>query len=64
MPAIVLGHNDWMGWGITNTGADVQYTFIMYQPPNNDTHYLCAMMWGHVSFRNLFIARAALVRCQ
>ncbi len=52
VPAIVLGHNDWIGWGITNTGADVQDTFIMYQPPNNDTHYLCARMGGHVFIRH------------
>ncbi len=65
VPAIVLGHNDWMGWGITNTGADVQDTFIMYERPNNDTHYLYQGAYIPYDIRTevIDIAGGRKVRC-
>eukprot|EP00300_Choanocystis_sp_HF-7_P027300 c3238_g1_i1.p1 GENE.c3238_g1_i1~~c3238_g1_i1.p1 ORF type:complete len:983 (-),score=215.43 c3238_g1_i1:156-3029(-) len=37
VPAIVLGHNGYISWAVTNTGADVQDLYIMNE--TNRTHY-------------------------
>ena len=34
LPGIVLGRNDRIAWGVTNTGADVQDLFVMQPPPD------------------------------
>jgi acyl-homoserine lactone acylase PvdQ len=38
-PGVILGRNEKISWGVTNTGADVQDLFIMEEAPGNHTHY-------------------------
>ncbi len=39
MPLVVLGHNDRIAWGLTNTAPDVQDLYIERLRPGNDTQY-------------------------
>lgn len=39
-PAVLLGRNDRIAWGFTNTGSDVQDIFIEKLSPLNDGEYL------------------------
>jgi penicillin amidase len=40
VPAIVLGHNARVAWGVTNVGPDVQDLFQETVDPSDPTHYL------------------------
>jgi penicillin amidase len=39
VPAIIIGHNDRIGWGVTNLGPDVQDLFIERINPENPNQY-------------------------
>ena len=39
-PSVLLGRNDRIAWGFTNTGPDVQDTFIEQVNPDNSDEYL------------------------
>jgi penicillin amidase len=47
-PAILLGHNNKVAWGFTNTGPDVQDLFIEKINPQNADEYLTPL--GYTSF--------------
>lgn len=40
VPLIVLGRNDYVSWGFTNSGADVQDLFVEKIDPTNSKNYL------------------------
>ena len=40
IPAVVLGHNGTIAWGLTNTGADTQDLFIERVDPEDPARYL------------------------
>lgn len=44
-PGIVLGHNDYIAWGVTNSFADVQDLFIEKINPENPSQYLFKGKW-------------------
>ncbi|MGA9533997.1 MAG: penicillin acylase family protein [Anaerolineales bacterium] len=39
VPAIIIGHNDRIAWGVTNTGPDVQDLFVEKLNPSNPDEY-------------------------
>jgi penicillin amidase len=39
VPAVILGHNDHIAWGVTNLGPDVQDLFIERVNPENPNQY-------------------------
>ncbi len=39
VPAVIIGHNDRIGWGVTNLGPDVQDLFIERINPDNPNQY-------------------------
>jgi penicillin amidase len=45
IPAVVLGHNDRIAWGVTNLAADVQDLYIEKINPNNDNQYEVNGQW-------------------
>jgi penicillin G amidase len=45
IPGIILGHNDSIAWGVTNTGPDVQDLFIEKRNPNNLEEFLFMGKW-------------------
>ena len=45
VPAIVIGHNDRIGWGVTNLGPDVQDLFIEHLNPENPDQYEYQSRW-------------------
>ena len=40
LPFVVLGHNQNIAWGVTNTQSDLQDIFIERQDPNDSSRYL------------------------
>lgn len=40
IPFMVVGHNQSIGWGVTETGGDVEDLFIEKIDPKNPSHYL------------------------
>ncbi|AEI77236.1 acyl-homoserine lactone acylase QuiP [Cupriavidus necator N-1] len=46
MPLVVLGHNDRIAWGLTNTAPDVQDLYIERLRPGNDTQYQTPDGWA------------------
>src|SRR5699024_9005024 len=40
VPGIILGHNEHISWGVTNTGPDVQQLYIEKQNPDNEQEFL------------------------
>lgn len=40
VPGIILGHNDYIAWGVTNTGPDVQQLYIEKRDPKDDDAFL------------------------
>lgn len=44
-PGVVLGHNDYIAWGVTNTGPDVQDLFIERRNPENPHQFLFDDQW-------------------
>lgn len=45
VPGIILGHNDNIAWGVTNTGPDVQQLYIEKRNPNNEHEFLFEGKW-------------------
>src|SRR5699024_9017946 len=45
VPGIILGHNDSISWGVTNTGPDVQQLYIEKRHPENDSQFLFEDEW-------------------
>ena len=51
LPAVVLGHNDRIAWGFTNTGSDVQDLFIERINPVNPMQYQAPGGWVDFAIR-------------
>ena len=49
VPGVIIGHNDRIAWGFTNTGPDVMDLFIEKVNPNNPNQY--QMNGGWVNFQ-------------
>lgn len=45
VPGIILGHNENIAWGVTNTGPDVQQLFIEKQHPEKEYEFLFNGEW-------------------
>ncbi|KGA97862.1 beta-lactam antibiotic acylase [Alkalihalobacillus alcalophilus ATCC 27647 = CGMCC 1.3604] len=45
VPGIILGHNENVAWGVTNTGPDVQDLYIEKRNPENPNQYLYNGEW-------------------
>ncbi|WP_433749984.1 penicillin acylase family protein [Falsibacillus pallidus] len=45
VPGIILGHNDHIAWGVTNTGPDVQDLYIEKRNPENKNEFLYNGQW-------------------
>ena len=45
MPAVVLGHNGRVAWGLTNTGPDVQDLYVESVDPLDESRYLAPDGW-------------------
>lgn len=45
VPGIILGHNDQIAWGVTNTGPDVQQLYVEKRNPNNPNAFLFEDEW-------------------
>jgi len=44
-PWVILGHNEYIAWGVTNSGADVQDLFVEKINPEDDTEVLYNDEW-------------------
>src|SRR5690625_795145 len=45
VPGIILGHNEQIAWGVTNTGPDVQQLYIEKRNPDDRTEFLFENTW-------------------
>ena len=45
LPSVVLGQNDHLAWGFTNTGPDVQDLYLERIQPGRPTHYQTPQGW-------------------
>src|SRR5699024_12314120 len=45
VPGIILGHNEHISCGVTNTGPDVQQLYIEKQNPDNEQEFLFEDEW-------------------
>ncbi|WP_044642131.1 penicillin acylase family protein [Risungbinella massiliensis] len=45
IPGIILGHNEHIAWGVTNTGPDVQDLYIEKRNPDNPNQFLYQNQW-------------------
>ncbi|MHA6250919.1 penicillin acylase family protein [Oceanobacillus sp. CAU 1775] len=45
VPGIILGHNESIAWGVTNTGPDVQQLYIEERNPDNPEEFLFEDEW-------------------
>ena len=45
VPGIILGHNEQIAWGVTNTGPDVQQLYIEKRNPDHATQFLFEEEW-------------------
>lgn len=45
VPGIILGHNEHIAWGVTNTGPDVQQLYIEKRNPDNELQFLFEDEW-------------------
>lgn len=45
VPGIILGHNDTIAWGVTNTGPDVQQLYVEKRNPDDETEFLFEDKW-------------------
>lgn len=55
MPAVLVGHNGKVGWGLTTTGADDQDLFIEKLNPDNREEYLTPQGWRAFDTRQIRI---------
>lgn len=49
IPGIILGHNEHVAWGVTNTGPDVQDLYIEKRNPDNEYEFLFNDNWEEAS---------------
>ena len=52
VPSIILGHNDRIAWGVTNTGPDVQDLYIEKINPANPNQYEYMGKWEDMQLIN------------
>jgi len=52
VPGVVLGHNDRIAWGVTNTGPDVQDLYIEKINPANPNQYEYMGKWEDMELRD------------
>src|SRR5690625_1047560 len=45
VPGIILGHNDEIAWGVTNTGPDVQQLYMEKRNPDDEHAFLFEDEW-------------------
>lgn len=45
VPGIILGHNEHVAWGVTNTGPDVQDLYIEKRNPEQPSQFLYMGKW-------------------
>ena len=45
IPGIILGHNEEVAWGVTNTGPDVQDLYIERRNPENEKEFSYKGKW-------------------
>lgn len=45
VPGIILGHNEEIAWGVTNTGPDVQQLYLEKRNPDNPNEFLYEDNW-------------------
>lgn len=45
VPGIILGHNENIAWGVTNTGPDVQQLYLEERNPDNPDEFLFEEEW-------------------
>ncbi|EQB37597.1 hypothetical protein M948_03340 [Virgibacillus sp. CM-4] len=45
VPGIILGHNDTIAWGVTNTGPDVQQLYLEKQHPERENQFYYEGKW-------------------
>ncbi|HUI73216.1 MAG TPA: penicillin acylase family protein, partial [Spirochaetia bacterium] len=55
-PGVVIGHNDRIAWGVTNTNPDVQQLYIEHVNPENPTQYEVNGRWVDMKIRREPIA--------
>lgn len=55
IPSVVLGHNDRIAWGFTNTGPDVQDLYIERIDPGDPARYQTPDGWAAFSVRKEII---------
>jgi len=48
VPGVIIGHNDKIAWGVTNTGLDVQDVFIEKVNPSNTQQYEFEGEWRNM----------------
>ena len=51
-PGIVLGHNDYIAWGATNLGPDVQDVYVEKFDKDNPNRYLTPSGWRDATIRH------------
>jgi penicillin G amidase len=51
-PGVIIGHNERVAWGMTNTGADVQDLYIETFNPSNPLEYLEEGRWIKAQVRD------------
>ncbi|PGQ90346.1 penicillin acylase family protein, partial [Bacillus cereus] len=52
VPGVILGHNEKIAWGVTNTGPDVQDLYIEKRNPNNENEFLYNDKWEKATVVN------------
>ena len=55
IPAVIIGHNQEIAWGMTNTGPDVQDLFIEKFNPQHSNQYLYNGQWQQAETRREMI---------
>ncbi|MDR7386305.1 MAG: penicillin acylase family protein [Armatimonadota bacterium] len=51
VPGVVIGHNEWIAWGVTNANPDVQDLFVERLHPRDPSRYLFRGRWHPVQVR-------------
>ncbi|MBI4671621.1 MAG: penicillin acylase family protein, partial [Chloroflexi bacterium] len=52
VPGVIIGHNDWIAWGVTNVNPDVQDLFIEKINPANPNQYEYVGKWEDMQLVN------------
>ncbi|MBZ5513538.1 MAG: penicillin acylase family protein [Acidobacteriia bacterium] len=55
LPAVILGHNERIAWGATNTGPDVQDLYVETFNPHEPSQYLHNGRWSEAESREEII---------